>query len=327
MSVDTKPLIKVIATGGTIANTTKGRIAVQELIEDIRKNYPETVDVLDSVTFEVLDVVRVGSEVFTSKEFLEIARAVNEAARTPEAAAILVTQGTFTTEETAYFLHLLAKTAKPIIITNSQRKHGSVSNDGDKNFVDSVRVALSPQAAGKGALVVSNQTINCGREVLKTSSRPDAFVSGEHGILGVIESDRVTFYRAPARRHTLESEFDIDNIVALPKVEIIYVYYDADPGMITAAASLGVKGIVLNGLTSLGTAHEVQKPVLEDLVRNGIPVVRTARGGINNRVTVRPKDTFLGGDNLPAHKARILLQLALTKTNDFKEIQRIFDQY
>jgi L-asparaginase/Glu-tRNA(Gln) amidotransferase subunit D len=146
-------------------------------------------------------------------------------------------------------------------------------------------------------------------------------------MLGIIESDGVNFYRAPTRRHTANSEFDVNKIVALPKVEIIYVYYDADPGMIRAAVELGATGIVLNGLTSRGTAHQVQKPVLEELVEKGIPVVRTARGGVNNRVTVEPKDKFIGGDNLAAHKARILLQLALTETSNFKEIQRIFHEY
>ena len=262
---------------------------------------------------EVIDLIRVGSEVFTSKDFLDIARAVHEAAQDTQATGVIVTQGTFTTEETSYILHLLVRTQKPLVITNSQRRHGTVSNDGDKNLLDAISVALAPEAAGKGALVVSHQTINCGREVLKTSSRPDAFVSGAHGILGVIETDGATFYRAPTRRHTINSEFDVNAIESLPKVEIVNAYYDADPGMIYAALHLGVEGIVLNGMTNRGTLHEVQKPALEELMAKGIPVVRTARGGVNNRVMMEAKDTLLSGDNLPSHKARILLQLALTK--------------
>jgi L-asparaginase type II len=327
MAVGERPLVKIVATGGTIANTRAGRIPVQQVIEEIRDRYPETAAVFDRVRLEVIDLIRVGSELFTSKEFLDIARTVNSAAQDFKVAGIIVTQGTFTTEETSYFLHLLAKTSKPIVITNSQRRHGTVSNDGDRNLVDSISVALAPEAAGKGALVVSNQTINSGREVLKTSSRPDAFVCGEHGILGVIENDGVTFYRAPIRRHTFNSEFDVTTIASLPKVEVVNAYYDADPGMIKAAAELGVRGIVLNGLTNRGTPHELQKPALEELTARGIPVVRTARGGVNNRVTVEAKDQLISGDNLPAHKARILLQLALTKTSDFKEIQRIFKEY
>jgi L-asparaginase len=193
--------------------------------------------------------------------------------------------------------------------------------------VDSVAVVLSPQAVGKGAMVVNNQTIKSGRDVLKTSVRPDAFVSGEHGVLGVIEEDRVDFYRAPTRRHTLQSEFDIQSITTLPKVEIIYAYYDADPALIDAAAQAGAKGIIFNGLTTRGSPHSSQRPAVDKLLETGIPIVLTARGGMNNRIPLQADDDFIEGDNLVAHKARILLQLALTKTTDSKEIQRIFNEY
>jgi L-asparaginase len=328
MSVSqTKPLIKIVATGGTIANTVAGRISIQQVIEDIRRNFNDTAEILDRAEFEVTDLCRVGSELFTSKEFLDIARTVNQRAQEPKTAGIIVTQGTVTSEETAYFLHLLVRSDKPLVLTNSQRRHGTVGNDGDRNLVDAVNVVLSPEAFGKGLLLVSNQTINSGREVLKTSSRPDAFVSGEHGILGVIETDGVFFYRSPTRRHTVNSEFDVASISELPKVEVTSAYYDADPRLIQSAVDLGVKGIVLNGLTTRGTPHALQRSLLEELVERGIPVVRTARGGVNNRVTVLPNDKLIGGDNLPAHKARILLQLALTKTSDVKQIQRIFNEY
>jgi L-asparaginase len=328
MSVSqTKPLIQIVATGGTIANTVAGRISIQQVIEDIRRNFKDTAGILDRAQFEVADLCRVGSELFTSKEFLAIARAVNRLAQEPKTAGVIVTQGTVTSEETAYFLHLLVRSEKPLVLTNSQRRHGTVGNDGDRNFVDAVNVVLSPEAFGKGLLLVSNQTINSGREVLKTSARPDAFVSGEHGILGIIETDGVFFYRSPTRRHTVNSEFDVTSVSELPKVEVISAYYDADPRLIQSAVDLGVKGIVLNGLTTRGTPDALQRPLLEELIEKGIPVVRTARGGVNNRVTVLPNDKLIGGDNLPAHKARILLQLALTKTSDVKQIQRIFNEY
>jgi len=323
----TKPLIKVVATGGTIANTLDGRIPIQQTIADIRKNFPETRELLDSVRLEVIDLIRRGSSRFTSKEFLEIVRTVNRTIQEPDVKGVIVTQGTVTTEETAYFLHLLIKSNKPLVITNSQRRHGTVSNDGDKNFVDAVSVVLSEEAVGKGALVVHNQTINSGREVLKTSGRPGAYLSGMNGVLGIIEADRVSVYRAPTRRHTTDSEFDINRITALPKVEVISAYFDADPGLIEAAAELGVQGIVLNGLTAGGGPHVLQQPALEKLADRGMPIVRTSRGGMNNRITVNTRDKFIEGDNLIAHKARILLQLALTRTSDLKEIQRIFDEY
>ncbi len=322
-----KPVIQLVATGGTIANSRRGRIPIQQTISDIRKNFPETVKLLDSVEFEVTDLLRIGSQDFMSHDFLNIARTVNQVIDKPGVKGVIVTQGTFTSEDTAYFLHLLVKSSKPVVIANSQRRHGTVGNDGDKNFVDAVSVVLSPEAVGKGIMVVTNQTINSGREVLKTSVRPDAFVSGIYGVLGIIESDGVTFYRAPTRRHTTNSEFDINSITALPKVEIISAYYDADPGMIQAAVDLGVRGIVINGMTNGGIPHKVQQPALEALANQGMPIVQTARGGMNNRVAVNSQNRFIEGDTLVAHKARILLQLALTRTSDLGEIQRIFNEY
>ena len=197
-----KPVIQLVATGGTIANTRGGRIPIQQTIADIRNNFPETVRLLDRVEFEVTDLLRIGSQDFMSHDFLSIARTVNNVIDKPGVKGVIVTQGTFTSEDTAYFLHLLVKSNKPVVIANSQRRHGTVGNDGDTNFIDAVSVVLSPEAVGKGVMVVTNQTINSGREVLKTSVRPDAFVSGIYGVLGIIESDGVTFYRAPTRRHT-----------------------------------------------------------------------------------------------------------------------------
>ena len=324
---DSKPLIKIVATGGTIANTLDGRIPIQQTIADIYKNFPETRELLDSVRIEIDDIIRLGSSRFTSKEFLNIARTVSEAVKIPDIKGVIVTHGTVTTEDTAYFLQLLVRSSKPVVITNSQRRHGTVGNDGDKNLLNAISVVLSGESIGKGVMVVHNQTISSGREVLKTSGHPGAFLSATYGFLGLIESDGVTFYRSPTRRHTHASEFDIDTIIALPKVEIISAYYDADPALIQAAANLGVKGIVLNGLTPSGGPHIDQQPILEELADQGIPIVRTARGGMNSRVTVNPRDKFIEGDNLLPHKARILLQLSLTKTSDFKEIQRIFNEY
>ena len=322
-----KPVIRIVATGGTITNSRQGRISIQQTIADIRKNFPETRPLLDSVEFKITDLFRIGSQDFSSREFLKIVRTVNEVIEDPEVKGVIVTQGTFSTEETAYFLHLLVKSDKPVVIANSQRPHGTVGNDGDKNFVDAVAVVLSPDAVGKGVMVVTNQTINSGREVLKTSVRPDAFVSGVVGVLGIIESDRVTFYRAPIRRHTTRSEFDINSIATLPKVEVISAYFDASPQLIRAAADLGVQGIVINGFTNGGIPYKDQRAVLEELAGEGIAIVLTARGGFNNRIAVTSQNRFVEGDNLIAHKARILLQLALTKTSDPHEIQRIFNEY
>ena len=322
-----KPIVKIVATGGTIANQPDGRVAVDKVIADIRRNFPETHELLDSVRLEVEDILRQGSSSLSGENFLAIARTVNRVIQEPGVRGVIVTHGTSTSEDTAFFLNLLVKSDKPVIVANSQRMHTTLGNDGDKNFIDAIRVVLSPAAVGKGAMVVSNQTINSGREVLKTSVRPDAFVSGEHGLLGIIEADRVDFYRAPTRRHTARSEFDVTSITELPKVEIVYAYFDADPALIQAAANAGAKGIIVNGFTTGGAPYRTQLGALEELAEKGIIVVQTARGGLNNRIPFDEDDKFIEGDNFVAHKARILLQLALTKTSDPKEIQRIFDEY
>ena len=141
------------------------------------------------------------------------------------------------------------------------------------------------------------------------------------------ETDDFSHGRAPTRRHTARSEFDVSSITALPKVEIVYAYFDADPAMIQAAADAGAKGIIVNGFTTGGAPYRTQLGALEELAEKGIIVVQTARGGMNNRIPFDDEDKFIEGDNFVAHKARILLQLALTKTSDPKEIQRIFDEY
>jgi L-asparaginase type II len=322
-----KPVIKIVATGGTIANQLDGRVAFDKVIADIRKQFPETHALLDSVTFEIEDVIRSGSGALTGANFLDITRTANRVIREPDVKGVIVTHGTSTSEDTAFFLHMLVKSDKPVVVTNSQRRHGTVSNDGDKNFLDAVRVVLSPDAVGKGAMLVANQTINSAREVQKTSVRPDAFVSGEHGLLGIIEEDRVDFYRSPTRRHTARSEFDIDGIKTLPKVEVLYTYFDADPALVGAAVAAGAKGLVVAGFVTGGSPATTQRPALEALGAKGLPIVSTTRGGINNRIPVGTGDAFIEGDNFVAHKARILLQLALTKTTDPHEIQRIFNEY
>jgi L-asparaginase len=280
------------------------------------------------VQLDVVNVRSMPSSALTGNDILDVVRTVNTVIQEPAVKGVIVTHGTVSSEDTVYFLNLLVKSAKPIVLTNAQRMHGLIGNDGDRNFIDAVRVVLSPGAQGKGALLVHNETISAAREVVKTSAMPGAFRSWDFGFLGLISGGEVTFYRSPTRRHTVNSEFALEQITgSLPKVEVVSVYYDADPQVIEAVAKLGVKGIVLNGFTANGEATPAQTKVLEALASQGLPVVRTARGGGNNQIPARDDDRFIEGANLPAYKARLLLQLALTRTSDFKEIQRIFNEY
>ena len=332
-----KPLIKVVATGGTIAHLGgDNRLPFEEVIADIHRNFPETRQLLDSVEIEVDNTLLAGSGGMTGADVLQIARSVEKAAADPAVKGVIVTHGTTTSEDTAYYLHLLIRTNKPIVLTNSQRLHGIVGNDGDRNFIEAIEVILSPESEGKGILLVHNSSISSAREVTKGSYRPGGFSSGEFGLMGIIGAESslrsgertkvVSFYRAPSRRHTSASEFDLDSISELPKVEVIVAHPDAEASLAQVAVENGAEGIIILGTTAMGGPSQTQRPVMEALAERGIPIVLTTRGGVNNWIE-RPSAPFVTGDNLPMQKARILLSLALTITRDFDQIQRIFNEY
>src|SRR5215213_5614875 len=186
------PLVRIISTGGTIANTSHGLIAIDQVLGDI----PHAKTMAD---FEVIEATRVRSGQMRLTQWLDIARAATAAAEDARVDGIIVTHGTFTTEETAYFLHLCVHTEKPLVCVASQRKHDEVGNDGDRNLLDAIRVALTPEAAGMGGLMVIHEEIHSARDVVKTNQRPGGFVSLGHGILGHVETDKVSFYHAPLR--------------------------------------------------------------------------------------------------------------------------------
>ena len=176
------PLVKIVATGGTVANTVTGRLSVDELLRDI----PEAKEIAD---LEISDVLRLASRTFTPSEWLKIGYAVADAAEDDRVDGIVVTHGTLTAEETAYFLHLVVRTSKPIVIVCAQRKHRMSGNDGDRNFLDALRIATSESAQGKGVFVTLGEEIHSARDVVKTNQRPGGFVSRSGGILGHVESD------------------------------------------------------------------------------------------------------------------------------------------
>ncbi len=327
------PLVKIIATGGTIANTPGGRVPMEQVLADV----PEAGEY---ARFEVDEVCRVGAESFTPDTWLLVARAVDRALRTqPEIAGVLVTHGTFTAEETAYFLNLTVRTEKPIVVVCSQRPHGTIGNDGDYNLVCATRVAIEPQARGQGVLLVMDETILPAREVLKTSGRWGGFKTRDLGPLGYVEKDGVTFYRSTRRRHTAGSEFDITAIATLPRVDVVYAYPGADEVPIRALVEQGgAQGLVVAGLTFSGAPAPGQKEALQWAIARGVPVVLTSRGGENRPplpqpdakppYVPRPEDfAYVYGDNLSPQKARILLMVALTHTRDRAELQRIFNEY
>lgn len=315
----TMPLIKLIATGGTIANTSHGLIGIDEVLKDI----PQVRALAD---FEVVEATRVRSGSLRLAHWLDVAKAASAAAEDPRINAIIVTHGTFTTEETAYFLHLTVRTEKPFVIVASQRKHDEVGNDGDRNLLDAIRLALSPESRNKGVLVTLHEEIHSAREVVKTNQRPGGFVSLGRSMLGHIEEDQVSFFAAPTRRHTFRSEFDIREIRELPRVDIIAAYVGGDAAAAQACVAAGAQGLVISGYAYNGRPSADQLEAIEKIAASGIPVVLSNRGG-HGRIPVNWNDPFIQGDSLVPHKARILLMLGLTKTKDPQELQRMFSEY
>jgi len=320
------PLVRVVATGGTIAHVREGytpdtRIDGAQLLKDIPQ-------LGQYARMEVEEFSKIGSGDFSTKMLVDLANRVNQVfTKEPQVAAVVVTIGSNTLEEVAYFLDLTVKSDKPVVLTAAQRLHGTLGADGDENLVQAVRVAVSPQSRGMGVLAVVNDEINAARDVRKTTShRVDAWNSADLGDLGLVDKDRVSFYRRPIRKHTAQSEFDVTGLTDLPKVYILYSYVGADGVLVNAAVKEGkAKGIVLAAFpTGVGAPDQVEA-LLKVAAAGGVPVVDSHRGGRGRPTNRYPE--FVDGDNLPPQHARLLLMLALTKTSDRREIQRMFDDY
>lgn len=328
------PNVVIVATGGTIAGsgssstTTVGykaaTVPVQALIEAV----PELKKV---ATVRGEQLFQIASQNMTNDHWLKLARRVNELLQQADVDGIVITHGTDTLEETAYFLNLVTKSTKPVVIVGAMRPSTALSADGPINLYNACLLAASRDAVGKGVLVCLNDQINAARDVTKTNtSTADTFKSPELGCLGYIEGNRVAFYRLPARKHTANSEFDLDGVDKLPVVEIAYGFANVSRTTVDALAASGVDGIVYAGVGD-GNPSELTEQALADARAKGILIVRSARVGNgivarNNEVDDDKRD-FIVSDTLNPQKARILLTVALTKTRDAKEIQRIFYEY
>lgn len=321
--MDRLPLVKVVATGGTIANTPSGRLHAGEVADAI----PEIKKI---ARLEVEELVRVASSAITVEHWLALARRINEIlAREADVAGVVVTHGSNAAEETAYFLSLTVKSDKPVVLTAAQRQFTTLSSDSPGNFLQAVRVAASDEARGKGALVVTNDMINAARDVSKNiSSRVETYSSRDIGALGFVDDDRITWYREPVRPHGAATPFDVMRLTKLPRVDIVYTYAGADGALIEAAVAAGAAGIVIAGFPT-GSGTPAMEEAVTRVAAKGIPVVMTNRGGMGRVWDKRAKEArpLIFGDNLTPVKARILLMLALTTTRDPAEIQRIFLKY
>ena len=321
--MDGNPEVLVLATGGTIANPLdiEGYLSGRELLDEI----PEVESVAD---IDVIDVTQTGSSGITFENWWDLHDTIQDAVTEDPPDGVVVTHGSNTVEETAYFLHLTTNTSIPIVLTAAQRNHRLVGNDGDRNLVDAVKVAGNPEARGRGAMVVLNEEIHSAREVTKTvSGRPDAWSSGNFGVLGALDKDgEMAFFRNTEQRHVPDTEFDIDDIEpnTLPRVEIVYSAVGMDGGMIDAAVENDADGIVLCALPTGTAANTGQAEAAKTAHAEGTPVVVTHRG-----FDGWPYKTgdYIWGNTLTPQKARILLSLALTVTHDYERIARMFREY
>ncbi len=239
-----------------------------------------------------------------------------------------MTHGTNTLEETAYFLNLTLKTDRPVVLVGAMRPSSGLSTDADQDLLNAIRVASSPASRGRGVMVVLNDTIHGARDVTKTATyRVQTFDDRDLGPLGYADADgRVVYYHSPARCHTLQTPFDIRQLGDLPRVDVALSYVNADGAMIDAAVAAGARGLVSAG-TGAGRPTPLEEEALVRASDQGVTICQSSRVG-SGRVVRAPalvKRGWVAADNLVPWKARLLLSLALTRTSDPVEIQRLFD--
>jgi L-asparaginase type II len=259
----------------------------------------------------------------------KLALRIDEVLGSPEVDGAVYVQGTNTIEETAYFLNLTVHSVKPIVVTGAQRPFNGLSSDAQMNLLDAIRLAGAPASRGMGALVAFNGEINAAREVTKTNTyHLHTFRTRDLGLLGYIDTDKIEFYRTPHRRHTVNSEFNLAAVESLPYVEIAYVHTGTRAGVANALVGLGAKGIVIASVGA-GAPNGLDKELL-DIIKKGSAVVAVSSRVGEGRI-VRGNNWYEPGmvaaDNLSPQKAALLLTLALTKTTNVDEIQRMFDEY
>jgi len=327
---DALPRVIVLATGGTIASTydeevgaLRAALTGEEIVEAV-----PGLDTIARVSVE--QIANVNSRDMTPAIWLELSRRASALLAEPDVAGVVVTHGTDTLEETAYFLDLTVTSRKPVILVGAQRAPTDFDSDGPRNMLNAVRVAVSPEALGMGTMVVMNGQINAAREVTKTNTlNVETFQTLDFGLLGVADVEAVRFYRAPYRRQTLPLD---EGLTELPNVVVISEYAGSDGRAIELLLEDGnLDGLVVAGL---GLAH-VSTPTLEALRRvraEGVPVVVASRVLTGRIVPLYANNIDLleigvvQADNLSPQKARVLLMVAMTKTTDTEELREYFNR-
>ena len=335
VAVDTMtlPVVVVLATGGTIAgaaksNVTAGYSSGQVGVEELLKAVPEAKKL---ARLRGEQISNIGSQDMNDEVWMKLATRVNQLLAMPDVSGVVITHGTDTIEETAYFLNLVVKSAKPVVLTASMRPSTALSADGPLNFFNAVAVAGAPQAPNHGVLVVINDWIHGATSLTKTNTTAvQTFMSPLWGLIGTVNYGKIEWFRGPVGKNTVNSEFSVTATTTLPRVDVIMATENMDGTLINAAAAAGAKGIVIAGVGN-GNMTKAALEALASQARKGIVCVRSTRvatGEVGRNVEVN--DDSLGtvaSLALNSQKSRVLLRLALLKTSDPKTIQRYFDEY
>lgn len=325
------PSVTILATGGTIAgggesatisNYQAGQLGVEALVSAV----PQLKEVAD---VQGEQIVNIGSQDMNDEVWLTLAKKIN--ADCGKTDGFVITHGTDTLEETAYFLDLTVKCDKPVVMVGAMRPATAMSADGPFNLYNAVVTAADKQSAGRGVLVAMNDSVLDARDVTKTSTTAvQTFQSPNYGPLGSIHNGKVDYQRMPQRKHTRATPFDVSKLDALPKVGIVYSYANASDAPAKALIEDGYQGIVSAGVGN-GNLYKTLFDTLATAAHQGVAVVRSSRvptGATTEDAEIDDaKYGFVAAGTLNPQKARILLQLALTQTRDAAQIQQMFNQY
>ncbi len=333
LAADKLPNVVVLATGGTIAGAagsdvqaayTSGQVGVDQLLAAV----PQAKK-LAALRGE--QIANIGSQDMNDEVWLKLARRVNELCAMADVDGVVITHGTDTIEETGYFLNLVVKSRKPVVLTAAMRPSTALSADGPLNFFNAVAVAANKDAAGRGVLVVVNDWIHGAASLTKTSTTAvQTFLSPLRGLVGTVAYGEAEFYRGAVGKNTVDSEFSLDGVTALPRVDIIMAHENMDGAILDAAVAAGAKGLVIAGVGN-GNMTKTALDALAAQAKKGVVCVRSSRvatGRVGRNVEVDDdKLGLIASDDLNPQKARVLLRLALLKPRSATELQRLFVEY
>jgi L-asparaginase len=332
-AADKLPSVVVLATGGTIAGAggsdvqaayTSGQVGVEQLLAAV----PQAKK-LAALRGE--QISNIGSQDMNDEVWLKLAKRVNELAAMPDVDGIVITHGTDTIEETAYFLNLVVRSRKPVVLTAAMRPSTALSADGPLNFFNAVAVAGNKDAGGRGVLVVVNDWIHGAASLTKANTTAvQTFLSPLRGLIGTVNYGECEFFRGPVGKNTVDSEFSLEGVTALPRVDVVMAYENMDGALVDAAVAAGAKGVIVAGVGN-GNLTKAGLDALAAQAKKGIVCVRSTRvatGRVGRNVEVDDdKLGLVASDDLNPQKARVLLRLALLKKRSLAEMQRLFQEY